>query len=78
MSWTVESVTLVIWSLKSMPPVPEDITPPNETLQFVRTKLAISYQEVAFEIGPEIGQVTDAVESSPTAPFRGVHSETRA
>lgn len=29
-------------------------------------------------IAPEIGQVTDAVESSPTAPFKGVHSETSA
>ena len=27
---------------------------------------------------PEIGHVTDAVANSPTAPFRGVHSETKA
>jgi hypothetical protein len=27
---------------------------------------------------PEIGQVTDAVASSPTAPLSGVHSETNA
>ena len=29
-------------------------------------------------IGPVIGHVTDAVASSPTAPFRGVHSEITA
>jgi hypothetical protein len=27
---------------------------------------------------PEIGQVTDAVANSPTAPLSGVHSETNA
>jgi hypothetical protein len=29
-------------------------------------------------IAPEIGQVTDAVASSPTPPLSGVHSETSA
>jgi len=29
-------------------------------------------------IAPEIGQVTDAVDSSPTLPDRGVHSATSA
>ena len=29
-------------------------------------------------IAPEIGQVTDAVDNSPTAPDSGCHSETRA
>jgi hypothetical protein len=36
------------------------------------------YYEVAFVIAPVIGQVTLAVDNSPTAPFRGVHSETTA
>jgi hypothetical protein len=34
--------------------------------------------EVAFVIAPDIGQVTLAVDSSPTAPDRGCHSETNA
>jgi hypothetical protein len=31
-----------------------------------------------FVIAPLIGQVTEAVASSPTAPLRGVHSEINA
>jgi hypothetical protein len=31
-----------------------------------------------FVIAPLIGQVTEAVASSPTAPLSGVHSETNA
>jgi hypothetical protein len=33
---------------------------------------------VVFVIAPDIGQVTLAVASSPTAPDRGCHSETKA
>jgi hypothetical protein len=41
-------------------------------------RLILPYYEVAFVIAPEMGQVTDAVASSPTPPLSGVHSETSA
>jgi len=38
----------------------------------------LSSYAVVFAIAPVIGQVTDAVANSPTAPFSGVHSDITA